>query len=136
MKKLVLSLVMILLLTGSSSPLSAAIALPVSAPIEKPDPAVVKAAIEAFKNLPKAERKMKIKELKRELKKIKGERKAGHKAKTDTVLLCILAIILPPLAVYLHEGDTNKRFWISVLLTLLFWVPGIIYALVLILGDK
>ena len=136
MKKIVLSFLAVLIITGSANPLSAAVLPPVSHSIEKPDPAVVKAAVEAFKNLPKAERKLKIKELKKELKRIKAERKAGNEPSTSTVLLVILAIILPPLAVYLHEGVINKRFWISLILTLLFWVPGIIYALIIILGDK
>ena len=102
---------------------------------EKPDPATVKAAMEAFNNLSKAERKEKIKELKKELKVFKAAKKAGNAPSTNTVLLVILAILLPPLAVYLHEGVINKRFWISLLLTLLFFVPGVIYALVIILGD-
>ncbi|MBK9570178.1 MAG: YqaE/Pmp3 family membrane protein [Chitinophagaceae bacterium] len=51
------------------------------------------------------------------------------------MLLVILALLLPPLAVYLHEGVINKRFWISLLLTILFFVPGVIYALIVILGD-
>lgn len=52
---------------------------------------------------------------------------------TETLLLVILAILLPPLAVYLLRG-IGTEFWISVLLTLLFWLPGIIYALYLILA--
>ena len=91
--------------------------------------------MEAFNNLSKAERKEKIKELKKELKVFKAAKKAGNAPSTNTVLLVILAILLPPLAVYLHEGVINKRFWISLLLTLLFFVPGVIYALVIILGD-
>ena len=50
----------------------------------------------------------------------------------DEVLLVILAILLPPLAVYLLEGLTTN-FWIDVILTLFFWLPGIIFALYLIL---
>lgn len=53
----------------------------------------------------------------------------------DPVLLVILAILLPPLAVYLYEGDTTNKFWISLLLTLLFFLPGIIYALLVIFGE-
>jgi len=45
------------------------------------------------------------------------------------ILLLILCFLLPPLAVYLVEDELNTSFWISVILTLLFWVPGIIYAL-------
>lgn len=47
-------------------------------------------------------------------------------------LLIVLCIILPPLAVYLKFGISTE-FWISILLTLLFWIPGVIYALILIL---
>ena len=39
----------------------------------------------------------------------------------------ILSALLPPVAVYLHLGF-KKEFWISILLTILFWVPGMIYA--------
>ncbi len=46
--------------------------------------------------------------------------------------LILFAIILPPLAVYLKFG-IGTEFWISILLTLLFWIPGVIYALILIL---
>lgn len=52
---------------------------------------------------------------------------------TETLLLVILAILLPPLAVYLLRG-IGTEFWISLILTLLFWLPGIIYALYLILA--
>ena len=46
--------------------------------------------------------------------------------------LIVFAILLPPLAVGLKFG-IGTEFWISVLLTLLFWIPGVIYALILIL---
>ncbi|MFA6922933.1 MAG: YqaE/Pmp3 family membrane protein [Bacteroidales bacterium] len=46
----------------------------------------------------------------------------------SAVLLVILAIIIPPLAVYLVRG-IGTPFWIDLVLTLLFWLPGIIYAL-------
>ena len=49
-----------------------------------------------------------------------------------TILLLILAIILPPLAVFLIAGF-GKDFWINLLLTILVWVPGVIHAMYLIL---
>ncbi len=52
----------------------------------------------------------------------------------STILLIILAILIPPLAVGLYEGITN-RFWISLLLTLLFFLPGMIYALLIVTGT-
>lgn len=53
-------------------------------------------------------------------------------AEVDIIVLVILAILLPPLAVYLHSG-IGTPFWISVILTLLFWVPGVIYSLLVVL---
>jgi uncharacterized membrane protein YqaE (UPF0057 family) len=136
MKKFLFPILAVLIIGISVTPLSAANTLPVSATTGDPGPATVKAAIESFRSLPKAERKSKIKELRKELKKFKAAKKAGNEPSTNTILLVILAILLPPLAVYLYEGEINKRFWISLILTLLFWLPGIIYALVLILGEK
>lgn len=52
---------------------------------------------------------------------------------TSTLLLVIIAILLPPLAVFLYEGEINKNFWINLLLTLLLYIPGLIHALILIL---
>lgn len=101
-----------------------------------PDSSSVKDAVNAFNNLSKKEKKEKIKEVKKEIKAFKAERKANNEPSTNTLLLVILAILLPPLAVYLHQGEINSKFWISLLLTLLFWVPGVIYALIVVLGNE
>ena len=53
----------------------------------------------------------------------------------NTLILVILAILLPPLAVGLKVGFT-KHFWISIILTLLFWLPGQIHALIVVLTNK
>lgn len=50
------------------------------------------------------------------------------------ILALVFAFLLPPLGVYLHQGEINNRFWISVILSLLFWVPGQIYAVLTVLG--
>ena len=47
------------------------------------------------------------------------------------LLYIILAIILPPLAVGLLYGIVLE-FWVSLVLTLIFWVPGIIFALIMV----
>lgn len=49
----------------------------------------------------------------------------------DLLLLVILAILLPPLAVFLKRG-LDSMFWISLILTLLFWFPGAIFALLVV----
>jgi uncharacterized membrane protein YqaE (UPF0057 family) len=51
----------------------------------------------------------------------------------EELLLIILAIFIHPLAVFLHEGSWNTTCWINLILTLLFWLPGIIHAFIVIL---
>lgn len=50
---------------------------------------------------------------------------------TDTgsadIIRVLLAILLPPLGVFLQEG-IKTQFWINVILTLFGYVPGIIHA--------
>jgi uncharacterized membrane protein YqaE (UPF0057 family) len=95
---------------------------------------VVEDALREFKSLSRTERKARIKEVKKIAREYKAAKKAGSDVQTNTVLLAILAVILPPLAVGLHQGELNGKFWLSVLLTLLFWLPGVIYALIVVLG--
>jgi uncharacterized membrane protein YqaE (UPF0057 family) len=48
------------------------------------------------------------------------------------IIRIILAIVLPPLGVFLQVGF-GAQFWINILLTLLGYIPGIIHALWVIL---
>ncbi len=50
----------------------------------------------------------------------------------NKIVLIILAILLPPLAVYL-QTQSAKDTIINVVLCVLFWLPGVIHALYLIL---
>ena len=77
---------------------------------------------------------MRIANAKTALKEYKAAKKAGAEPSTNTLLLVILAILLPPLAVYLHEGVINGKFWLDLLLTLLFFLPGLVYALIVVLS--
>jgi uncharacterized membrane protein YqaE (UPF0057 family) len=47
----------------------------------------------------------------------------------------ILAIFLPPVAAFLQVG-LSMHFWLNILLTLCFGLPGMIHALWLVLTDK
>jgi uncharacterized membrane protein YqaE (UPF0057 family) len=47
------------------------------------------------------------------------------------VLRILIAIILPPLGVFLQVG-IGLHFWLNILLTLLGYVPGIIHAVYII----
>lgn len=103
------------------------------------DNAAVTDAMREFKSLRRVDRKARLRQAKAVLKEFKAQKKAAREAaapepSTNTVLLAILAILLPPLAVALHEGHINGKFWLSLLLTLLFWIPGVIYALIVVLS--
>jgi len=60
---------------------------------------------------------------------------ATTSSETNTVLLVVAAVLLPPLAVYLVEG-ISTRFWIGLVLTILAWVPGVLFALWVVLGSR
>mgnify|MGYP000963350352 CR=1 FL=1 len=51
------------------------------------------------------------------------------------VLKIILALFLPPVAAFMQVGLT-KHFWINLLLSLFFFLPGVIHAIWLIATDK
>ena len=96
--------------------------------------AVATDALKEFRSLSRVDRKMRIANAKTALKEYKAAKKAGGEPSTNTLLLVILAILLPPLAVYLHEGVINGKFWLDLLLTLLFFLPGLVYALIVVLS--
>ena len=95
-----------------------------------------KEAFKELKSLSRAERRDRIKAAKAGIKAFKEDKKAGRETSNNTLLQVILAILLPPLGVYLHEGEINSKFWIDLVLTLLFFIPGVIYALIVVLGDN
>ncbi|MCL1058828.1 YqaE/Pmp3 family membrane protein [Shewanella gelidimarina] len=47
---------------------------------------------------------------------------------TNKLLLIILAILLPPVAVFLKNG-VGKDLLINIILCLLFFIPGVLHAL-------
>jgi len=50
----------------------------------------------------------------------------------STVILIILAFLLPPLAVYLKTKSAKDTI-INLILCFLFWIPGVLHALYLVL---
>ncbi|MBO2694080.1 YqaE/Pmp3 family membrane protein [Shewanella algae] len=47
---------------------------------------------------------------------------------TNKLLLVIIAILLPPVAVFLKAG-VGKDLLINIILCLFFWFPGLLHAL-------
>ena len=50
----------------------------------------------------------------------------------NTLLLVIIAILLPPLAVGLKDG-IGFHLFLNIILTLLVWLPGMVHALWVVL---
>jgi uncharacterized membrane protein YqaE (UPF0057 family) len=54
------------------------------------------------------------------------------------VIRIILALLIPPVAAFLTVG-IGLHFWLNILLSIFFWVPGMIHALWLVVknaGDQ
>ncbi len=129
MKKVLLVLGMFCFLISPSFAISAASTTASETVVE----GVKENAKNEWKSLSKKERKLKKKKLRKKLKTLIKDLRKGNDE--ELILLVILGILLPPLAMALYDGITN-RFWISLLLTILGWIPGIIYTLIVILGEN
>ena len=100
---------------------------------ETADKKSAKEAVKAYKELSRKERRAFRKDLRKKLKKELKKKRRGA-SDLDTTLIIIITILIPPLGVYLYEDDITTRFWISLILTLLFYFPGLIYSLLVVLG--
>jgi uncharacterized membrane protein YqaE (UPF0057 family) len=85
-------------------------------------PVVAKKMYEAAQKVPSLKE---MKQAKRLAKKSTG--------RPDQVVLVLLAILIPPLAVYLYEESWTSRCTLNLILTLLCGLPGIIHALIVVL---
>jgi uncharacterized membrane protein YqaE (UPF0057 family) len=54
-------------------------------------------------------------------------------SQTDQLVCVIVALFLPFLGVYLYQGDITQDFWITLVLSLFFYFPGLFYGLYVIL---
>lgn len=99
---------------------------------KKVDNPSINEIIKSFRELPRSERKARLKEVRKELKHFKQLKKEGKEPIASEVVIIICAILIPPLGVYLYEGEITNRFWISLLLTILFFIPGMIYSLLVV----
>jgi len=99
--------------------------------------AAINAAVASFHGLSKAEKKARLKVAKKQLKQLKADKRKGllsREEEIDKVVLIILCII-PPLAVYLKTRKFDWRFWVSLFLSLLFWLPGFVFALLVVIDE-
>jgi uncharacterized membrane protein YqaE (UPF0057 family) len=59
--------------------------------------------------------------------------KRGEYLMDNKVLQVIVALFIPPLAVYMKKGTIDSTFWINLVLTFFFFVPGVLHALYVVL---
>ncbi len=147
MKKL--SILITTLLVLAFAPVMFAVATePVKTSTEKPatNPdlaaqAELEKAVAEFNGLNKKDKKSRFKEVKKMIKDLKADKKAGRLMDADTnlILLAILAILLPPLAIYLKERALTWKFWVSLILILpiffggwFLWLAAVILALLVV----
>lgn len=123
MKKLILNLLLIAFVGAFSISNSYA-----GIPIQEEAPATEAVVTPATKTkqLTKLEQRV-VKKVKKKMNKVAPD---GD----NQVLAVILAIIIPFVGVAVWQNGITKDFWITLLLTLLFYLPGLIYALYKILG--
>jgi uncharacterized membrane protein YqaE (UPF0057 family) len=89
-----------------------------------------------YKNAEARQIQQQLRQNRKEIRKALKSNRPSNTTDAETVLLVILAILLPPLAVLLLYNGITLDFWITLLLTLfLFWIGGIIYALYVILAK-
>jgi len=55
--------------------------------------------------------------------------------RASEILIAILCIFLPPVAVVVYEDSVTTNFWVDLVATLLFWLPGIILAFLICFAD-
>lgn len=51
----------------------------------------------------------------------------------EKLLTIILTVLIPPAGVALTTG-LSTQFWINLVLTLIFYIPGLIHGLIVVLG--
>ncbi len=94
-----------------------------------------KEAVCAFNTLSKSEKKDRASKVKSAIQQYKSSLKNGERIDDNKLLTIIFAILIPPVGVVLYENKVTTKFWISLLLTFLFWLPGMVYSLLVVTDN-
>lgn len=131
MKKSLLTIVFFAAITLFSTSIHAAILPPAADKTE----AQIKEAVNEFNTLSKAEKKERVTKVKTAVQQYKANLKNGERIDDNKLLAIIFAILIPPVGVVLYENKVTTKFWISLLLTFIFWLPGMIYSLLVVTDN-
>lgn len=134
MKKSVYTLTIIALISIFHSTTMAAI-LPPAHSADPKTSVIVNEAVSEFNNLSKTEKKERVSKVKAAIQQYKANLKHGEKINDNKLLAIIFAILIPPVGVVLYENKVTTKFWISLLLTFIFWLPGMIYSLLVVTDN-
>jgi uncharacterized membrane protein YqaE (UPF0057 family) len=134
MKKSVYILTVIALISIFHSTAMAAI-LPPTKSADAKTAVIINESVSEFKNLSKTDKKESISKVKAAIQQYKTNLKLGEKIDDNKLLAIIFAILIPPVGVVLYENKVTTKFWISLLLTFIFWLPGMIYSLLVVTDN-
>jgi uncharacterized membrane protein YqaE (UPF0057 family) len=131
MKKLIFTAVLFSAIGLSSINTYAAILPPATSKTE----AQIKEAVNEFNSLSKNDKKERVSKVKAAVQQYKDNLKSGDSIDDNKLLAIIFSILIPPVGVVLYENKVTTKFWISLLLTFIFWLPGVIYSLLVVTGN-
>lgn len=95
----------------------------------------IKKAVNEFNNLSKTDKKERVSKVKAAVQQFKANLNNGERIDDNKLLAIIFAILIPPVGVVLYENKVTTKFWISLLLTFIFWLPGMIYSLLVVTDN-
>ena len=131
MKKIIFTIVLFSAIALSSISTYGAILPPASTKTE----AQIKEAVNEFNSLSKNDKKERVSKVKAAVQQYKANLKNGERINDNKLLAIIFAILIPPVGVVLYENKVTTKFWISLLLTFIFWLPGMIYSLLVVTDN-
>lgn len=131
MKKLIFTIVVFSAIALSSISTSAAILPPAPTKTD----VQIKEAVNEFNSLSKNDKKERVSKVKTAVQQYKASLKNGERIDDNKLLAIIFAILIPPVGVVLYENKVTTKFWISLLLTFIFWLPGMIYSLLVVTDN-
>ena len=134
MKKSIYTIIFALSIAIFTSSVQAAILPPATIAGNKTE-AQINEAVNDFNQLSKSEKKERFSSVKTEISKYKSKLKNGEKIDDNKLLAIIFAILIPPVGVVLYENKVTTKFWISLLLTFIFWIPGMVYSLLVVTDN-
>lgn len=101
-------------------------------PIAERESAVsVASTVGAASSDAKVHRKQRKKLVQKMREQLRSYRKAGGSSVSRGICV-LIAIFLPFIGVLVYENSVTVNFWISLILSFLFYLPGLIYALLVI----